>query len=533
MKNCILGALLLITFWSQAQEHAWVYFTDKPNVQAAINNPSTILSPRAIARKSLHQTPIDARDVPVNEAYVTSIKNQTGITVKAKSKWFNCVHVLGTIQQINNLSNLNFVQDIVFANSMLNSKPSESQNQTLFNQKFEVSINYNYGSSSNQVNMLQVEDLHQNDYTGDGMLIAVLDSGFPYVLTNPGFADLNQDNRLLGGYDFVARSPNFADPNLHNHGAKVLSDMVGFLDDQFVGTSPDASFYLFRTEDAYAETPLEETYWVEAAERADSLGVDLINSSLGYFTFDNPDYNYTPQDMDGNTAFITKGANIAVEKGILVVNAAGNTGQNSSFPIITAPADGNVLSIGAVDQNGDYASFSSTGPSADGRVKPDVVAQGASAAIIDLDGSVTFSNGTSFAAPIITGAIASLWQANPSKTNIEIMQIVRESASRYNNPNTEIGYGIPNFYVALQQVLSIDENQKNTSIAYPNPTTNDLYLSKASAEANTLRMYNLLGEKLLESNNTNHIDMTPFAKGMYLLRIQKGSQEETIKIIKN
>ncbi|MDQ7916841.1 S8 family serine peptidase [Mesonia sp. MT50] len=532
MKNCILGALMLISFWSQAQEHAWVYFTDKPNVQTAINNPSTILSPRAIARKNLHQTTIDARDVPVNETYISSIKNQTGITVKAKSKWFNCVHVLGSIQQINNLTNLSFVQDIVFANDMLNAKSNQNQDEAIFNQKFEVNANYSYGASSNQITMMQVENLHQNDFTGSGMLVAVLDSGFPNVLSNPGFADLNQDNRLLGGYDFVARSTNFADPNSHNHGAKVLSDMVGFLNNQFVGTSPEASFYLFRTEDAYAETPLEETYWVEAAERADSLGVDLINSSLGYYTFDNPDYNYTPQNMDGNTTFITKGANIAVEKGILVVNAAGNTGQDASFPIINAPADGNVLSIGAVDQNGDYASFSSVGPSADGRVKPDVAAQGAGAAIIDPDGSVTFSNGTSFAAPIMTGAIASLWQANPQKTNLEIMQIVRESASRYNNPNTEIGYGIPNFSVALQEVLSIDEHQKNTTIAYPNPTTNNLYLSYASAEANTLRMYNLLGEKVLESKNTKHIDMTPFAKGMYLLHITKGSQEQTLKIIK-
>jgi len=533
MKNCILGALLLITFWSQAQEHAWVYFTDKPNVQAAINNPSTILSQRAIARKNLHQTPIDARDVPVNETYITNIKNQTGITVKAKSKWFNCVHVLGSVQQINALANLSFVQNIVFANRMLNSRSSKSESHVSIHQKFEVTANYSYGSSSNQVNMLQVENLHQNDYTGEGMLIAVLDSGFPYVLTNPGFADLNQENRLLGGYDFVERSSNFADPNLHDHGAKVLSDMVGFLENQFVGTSPEASFYLFRTEDAYAETPLEETYWVEAAERADSLGVDLINSSLGYFSFDNPDYDYTPQDMDGNTAFITKGANIAIEKGILVVNAAGNTGQNPSFPVINAPADGDVFSIGAVDQNGDYASFSSVGPSADGRVKPDVVAQGANAALIDLNGNVTFSNGTSFAAPIITGAIASLWQANPSKNNIEIMQIVKESASRYNNPNTELGYGIPNFSTALQQVLSVSEHQKNKPIAYPNPTKNFLYLDYASAEANTVSIHNLLGEKLLECYNTNAIDMTSFANGVYLLRIKKGSLDETLKIIKH
>lgn len=533
MKNYIFGVLLVISFGLKAQEHAWIYFTDKPNVQASISNPSSILSQRAITRKNLHNIAIDARDVPVNENYITTLKNQTGIVVKAKSKWFNCVHVLGSIQNINNLSNLNFVQNIVFANDMLNPRPAQMDQSEDTQQKFEVNANYNYGTSNNQVSMLNVEDLHQDDYIGTGMLIAVLDSGFPNVLTNPGFANLNQDNRLLGGYDFVARSNNFASSNLHNHGAIVLSDMVGFLNNQFVGTSPDASFYLFRTEDANSETPVEESYWVEASERADSLGVDLINSSLGYFQFDNPNYNYTPQDMDGNTAFITRGANIAVEKGILVVNSAGNSGQDFSFPIINAPADGNVFTVGAVDQNGDYVSFSSIGPSADGRVKPDVVAQGAGSAIINISGNVDFSNGTSFSSPIMTGAIASLWQANPNKTNLEIMQIVRESASRYNNPNNEIGYGIPDFSVAVQDVLSTLSVDKNTIIAYPNPTSNMLYLRNASAEANTVKVYTMLGKKVLEVKHTNQIDFSSFSKGIYLLQVSNNTEEKTLKIIKN
>jgi len=196
MKNYILWILLLVSFLGQSQEHACVYFTDKPNVQTAINNPSSILSQRAITRKNLHNIPIDARDVPVNENYIATIKNQTGIVVKAKSKWFNCVHVLGSIQNINNLNSLGFVQNIVFANDMLNPRPSQTKQNQEVQQKFEVNANYNYGASNNQVTMLHVEDLHEDDYIGTGMLIAVLDSGFPNVLNNPGFAALKQENLL-------------------------------------------------------------------------------------------------------------------------------------------------------------------------------------------------------------------------------------------------------------------------------------------------------------------------------------------------
>ena len=327
-----------------------------------------------------------------------------------------------------------------------------------------------YGKSDTQVKQLRVDVLHRNNFTGDGILIAVLDSGFPNVDQMNAFVRLRSNNDLLGGYDFVLRSTDIYRANVNDHGTRVLSDMAGFVDGQFVGTAPDASYILFRTEDAATETPVEESYWVEAAERADSLGVDIINSSLGYSTYDDSRYNYSPAEMDGNTAFISKGANIATEKGILIVNSAGNSGD-SNWGIITAPADANVFGVGAVDANGNYATFSSRGPSSDGRIKPDGMALGERATVIGPDDRLVPNNGTSFASPIMAGAIASFWQAFPQKTNLEIMAMVRGSSSHYQNPNSQMGYGIPDFSLPLA-VLGINESELDETLWYlfPNPS---------------------------------------------------------------
>ena len=329
MRSLLFLSLLSVCFYTNAQEaqDAWVYFVDKENVTQSLENPITILSQEALDRKELHGVIIDERDVPVNESYITEIKSQTGITVLAKSKWMNCVHVRGTETQIATLESLSFVSAIEYANKnitraatpLLFSKedPLQSQSRVVFN----------YGVTDNQVTMLSVDELHLQDYTGEGMVVAVMDSGFPGVDENEGFARLRDAGKLLDGYDFVSREDNeFAFSN-SSHGTRVLSDIVGFVEDEFVGTAPDAAVYCFRTEDVASENPVEESYWVEAAERADSLGVDVINTSLGYRTFDNPDYDYTYADMDGQTTFISRGANLAFDKGMLVVTSAGNSGN--------------------------------------------------------------------------------------------------------------------------------------------------------------------------------------------------------------
>lgn len=535
MKKLLFFALLL-SFSSYAQEeHAWIYFKDKPNVQQALENPSTILSAKAIARKSLRGTPIDVRDIPVNEEYISIIKDYDGISVKAKSKWMNCIHVIGSIQNINSLSVLDFVSEIEFANKTLSSR-SQSQVARQSN-KLESNFDFNYGPAENQTNMLNTDFLHENDFTGEGITIAVMDAGFPNVNSMATFERLRSQNKLLGGYDFPSRSNDFSNSNLNNHGTLVLATMAGFKEESFTGTAPDASYYLFRTEVGATETPVEETYWVEAAERADSLGVDIINTSLGYTLFDNANYSYTPGDMDGNTTFISRGANIATEKGMLVVTSAGNRGDENYFKIIGAPADANVLSVGAVTPNREYAFFSSTGPSADGRIKPDVAAQGHQIVTVDQFDNLIQANGTSFSSPILAGSIASLWQLNPEWTNLELMQIVRESASTYSNPNSELGYGIPDFQQILIEFDYTLDNEESEDILeftlFPNPVQNTLRFSKPSGQNFDLTLFDSLGHVLLQKNNVqNEIDLTGFSRGIYIVMFEQNNSRNSFLILK-
>ncbi|MCM4165232.1 MULTISPECIES: S8 family serine peptidase [unclassified Arenibacter] len=541
MARATLLLFVIFSVWGRAQEHAWVYFKDKDRVEESLLNPSSILSARAIQKKGRFNIAIDERDVPVSEAYIAQLKLQTGITVKAKSKWFNCVHVLGNVSDIASLMDLPFVDHISYADKGINAKSDPGihmadQINNHINKFLEQGADFVYGQSEVQLQQLGVPVLHQNNYTGDGLLIAVLDSGFPYVDQMEAFGRLRMNNDLWGGYDFVVRSTNIYATNGNDHGTRVLSDMAGFVDGQFVGAAPDASYLLFRTEDAVTETPVEESYWVEAAERADSLGVDIINSSLGYSTYDDPRYNYSPVDMDGNTAFISRGANIATEKGILVVNSAGNSGD-SSWGIITAPADADVFGVGAVDTAGNYVAFSSRGPSADGRFKPDGMALGAGAAVIGPDGRLVKNNGTSFASPLMAGAIASLWQAFPEKNNMEIMAMVRESSSRYQNPNAEMGYGIPNFSIPLAK-LGIDiSNLGDDLYLFPNPSSTEfqVLLPETYGSAH-LMLFDTYGKRILERrlNQANEeVSVENLSRAMYIVHVNVDGVRKEFKLIKN
>ena len=534
-RNLLFILLLLCKINSFAQQDAWVYLSDKENVAEAISNPITILTQKAIDRKSAHSVAIDERDVPVNESYISEIKLQTGITVMAKSKWFNAVHVRGTQANIEALSGLQFVSHIDFADKGLNTTRSSA-----YQNKFElenVSTDFNYGNALNQIEMFNGDELHIADYTGMGMTIAVLDAGFPNVHSIDGFRRLRDSGNILGTYDFVERDEDVYTNTTSSHGTLVLSDMAGYIEDQFVGTAPDASYYLFITEDAPNENPVEESYWVEAAERADSLGVNVINTSLGYTTFDNSNYNYSPSDMDGNTAFISRGANIAFEKGMLLVNSAGNSGNNS-WGIVGAPADAaGVLSVGAVDANGQYASFSSRGDNSQSVHKPDVVAQGQASFVITQNNTLTTANGTSFSSPILAGGVACLWQALPTLTNAQIMQLIRESASQHDNPDYFSGYGIPNLQVALANGLSlVDVEIEDLDLRiYPNPVSDEIQLNVPNDEIVKIYIFDVLGKLVVDSyfdNTKSTVDILSLSKGIYIAKLQSGNQSRTLKLIK-
>ena len=535
MKKLILIITLFTAYVSFSQEDAWVYFNDKPNAAAFFSNPLSELSQKALDRRTAQGIALVTNDAPLEATYVDQIASATGITVMAKSKWLNCLHIRGSVTDIQALAALPFVNNVRFADNSLNNKMATSATISPVNKSLEVQQSFNYGNSANQIQMLNGHLLHQTNYTGSGKIIAVLDSGFLGVDTAQPFQRLFTNNLILGGYNYVSQSTNLYE--LHNHGTMTLSCMGGYTDNQLVGTAPDASYYLYITEDVASENPVEESYWVQAAEEADRLGADIITSSLGYFGYDNPNYSYTYSQMTGNTAFASKGANIAFSKGIVVVASAGNS-ANSADPHIGVPAEANnVLAIGAVKADRSYASFSSIGPSFDLRVKPDVMAQGQSSVLSNTAGSIVTASGTSFSCPIIAGMIACFWQAIPWATNAQIVQFVKQAADRFLTPDNLFGYGIPDFQLALNIAnLSMPQNTKNSFELYPNPISSNLTLSFPN-ETNKAQVvfYNALGQVVFEKtilNSLSTISLDDLQPGIYFYKIQSSSMTQTGKIIK-
>ncbi|MGB1269232.1 MAG: S8 family serine peptidase [Flavobacteriaceae bacterium] len=544
MKRILL-VVCLFTNIILAQEHAWVYLDSKENVAGYMANPLTMLTQKALDRRTNQGISVDYSDVPVTPSYITDISTTAGITYVGASKWLNAIHVIGSQSDIAALSGLYpYISSIEYADNTLNfsggiaNTPTERVRINKFPEENTLRTMYTYGQSQNQIEMFNAHKLHELNFTGAGMTIAVIDAGFPNVDTNPGFDKIRTNGQIKGGYDFVNNSSNFYTG--HSHGSNVLSFIAGYYDGttNYIGSAPDADFYLYRSEDATPETPAEETYWVMAAEQADYVGVDLINTSLGYSYFDETkyDYDYTT-DLDGATAFITRGAEIAFSKGIILVNSAGNSGTNTAWGRrILVPADGpNVLSVGAVNNSGTYASFSSRGPTTDNRIKPDVSVQGQGAFYINTSGNIASGDGTSYASPLLTGGIACLWQALPNATNAEIIQYVKESASIYSTPNYTLGYGIPNLELAQTLNVNTQELQVEFSV-YPNPTKDVIHVKFVNdVKIATVIVFDVLGKKVLEKkvNKTkNMIDMSALNSGVYFAKVTFNSESKTIKIIK-
>lgn len=533
MRKLLLLGFLFTAITSFAQEDAWVYFTDKPNAQFYLDNPLEMLSQRALDRREAQGIALDERDAPVHQPYIDQVIAAPGITVMAKSKWLNALHIRGSESNINALTNLPFVESVDFANNSLDTegRPAPSGLQGT-NSIESFIVNFNYGTSTNQIQMLNGDILHHEDFTGGGKIIAVMDNGFPGVNTTQPFERVMNNNLILGGHNFVTGTDNVFTGG--THGTKVFSTLAAFTEGSLVGTAPDASYYLFITEDTASENPVEESYWVEAAEMADSLGVDVISTSLGYFDFDNPAYNYTYDDINGQTSFMTRGADIAFTRGMVVVISAGNSG-NTPNPHIEPPADGfNVLSVGAVDFEQVRGAFSSIGPTFDGRIKPDVMARGVAATFADESGNITAGNGTSFSSPIVAGLVACLWQGLPDKTNAEIMALVKGSADRFTNPDNEYGYGIPNFAWALDE-LSVKEVKAQNFIVYPNPAKETVTILLPEGISNAaVTVYNALGQVVLQDKVSGSIAVSieNLSKGIYSYKIASEGKVQLGKLIK-
>jgi hypothetical protein len=529
---------ILFSYIVQAQEDAWVYFNNKPDAAFCLNNPLQMLSQRALDRRTAQGIILDNSDVPIAQAYIDQVTAATGITVMAQSKWLNALHVRGTQTDIQLLSNLSFVSQIQFANSSLNSRHSNANQKSTeiksVNKQMEVMADFNYGGSSNQIQMLNGHLLHQQNYTGQGKMVAIMDAGFPGVDIASPFQRLRDNNLILGGYNFPDRNTSIYTRS--SHGTSVLSCMAGFVDNQLVGTAPDAQYYLFITEDTNSENPVEESYWVEAAEMADSLGVDVINTSLGYFTYDNPNYSYSYSDMNGIKTFAARGADIAFSKGMICVTSAGNSG-NSSDPHIATPADAiTTLTVGAVDASENYVSFSSIGPSFDNRVKPDVCSKGYLASVSNASGNIVNANGTSFSSPILAGMVATFWSAVPNMTNAQIVQFVKESADIYANPTIYKGYGVPDFQLALTNALSLDSFENDSVILFPNPVQSELTIVfPESSVSGKLTLHNNIGQQVAifvisETNTTVILDN--LASGLYFYQFETGNKTTQGKLLK-
>ena len=532
----------------------WIGFSDKANSPYSLSQPEAYLSQRSLVRRQKCQVETSVHDFPPNPWYLDSLTN-LGLSLHYSSRWLNGAVISSSdsalVFSLLNRTWISEVKDLNKPSGLKRKKGGEqslekdeslSLNEDFFRKRRATDTDSPYGKASEQTLQLGVEKLHMRGFLGQGVLVAVFDAGFSYVDTMRAFKHLYLENRVVAAKDFVGLNPY----NNSTHGTGVLSTMAASLKGEFLGTAPAASYVLCRTEDGSSEYPVEEYNWVAAAEFADSIGVDLINSSLGYHTFDNPKYDYTYSDMNGHTSIIARAAGLAASKGMLVVTSAGNLGQQA-WQYISTPADADsVLAVGAVNSKGQYAPFSSKGPSFDRRIKPDVAAHGWLTWSVTPNGSVAQGNGTSYASPVLAGAAACLMQSVPAATAWQARKAIIESAGRYSHPDSLLGYGIPNFALAhlILSNLQIHNVDKDSDFnVMPNPFTDYFEIAFQSMNEGvfTLHMINSNGRKVMEMENQQRLrgynylrinSVENLKKGVYLLRISFDGKLITKKIVK-
>ena len=560
----ILCCCVVLFSKAQSTRHI-VEFTDKKGTQFSLANPSAYLSPKSIARRTKQKISVDSTDLPLSKTYLDSIAVVPNVVIRNQSKWLNQILIVtsdaAALAKINSFPFVKSVkaiapiarpgQDIIAKKKeetydLGNELLSRMNNGT----RTEGVNDIQYGGSFNQIHIHEGEYLHNLGFTGDGITIAVLDAGFQAYKTNPALDSMRLQGRVLGEWDYVMNEASVNEDYVH--GAYCLSIIAANKPGSIVGSAPHASFWLLRTEDVYSEYPVEEQNWIAAAEFADSAGTDMISTSLGYNIFDDPSYNHTYPDRNGNTAMITRAADLAAKKGIIVTASAGNDGQRTDdYKFVSCPADADsVLTVGAVNGAGTIAAFSCWGPNSAGRIKPNVVSVGQGTILANTAGNPIGGNGTSYANPNMAGLVACLWQAFPEFTNMEIIDAVQRSADRFLTPDERYGYGIPNFRIAYNQLLVERQRRKYETVlgsewikAYPVPyTTNFNLLIKAPMDGKAIiQLSNAMGQQLerqtLETNADhyyllNFAQASVLAKGVYFIRYSDGKTKKTIRIVK-
>lgn len=523
MKFILPFFLTLLSTHTWAQDLYLVNLKPKTNTQVYFSNPLSMLSQRALDRRANRSVVLDEKDVPIASAQVQQIKNLNLVYVGA-SKWLNTIMVeVFDENVVTQLQNLSFVQSV--ESMVRNPNPRNHTNTKISNPS--NTQEFNYGYSNEFIQQLNLEPLHNAGFKGQNVLIGVIDSGFPGVNTNAQFSALRNENRIVDTYNFVNDHSIY---EMDAHGAMVLSNMAAKLEGTYIGTAPDAHYALYVSEDATPETPKELMYWIQAAERADSIGVDVINTSLGYTTFDDPRYDYTYDDMNGNTTIISKGANIAASRGIFVVNAMGNDGDND-WHFISAPADAEgVFSIGANDSSQFPANFTSYGPNAVGIYKPNVSAMGVYVPVVAPNGNYVAVNGTSFASPIMAGSIATLMSAFPTKPIDELKTMLQQSAHLYPEYSDQLGYGVPNFGLIYQNLATNQVNSFSFQI-YPNPA-NSLVKVESKMDVRKLELFTMDGRLVKTIRGKKEMKIEELPKGIYALKIEFINGElKTTKVV--
>jgi len=570
-KHSILAAVLLLVFAvtsvADAQYSRYIIrLTDKKANGYNLSAPQNFLSARALSRRTRYKIAIDSIDLPVTKAYIDSIRAVPNVTVLNVSKWFNqvCIRTTDPANALAKINSFSFVQSsapiavrVMQRPDSVNPSKAAEFNQILrplpvITRNMDLQDFYNYGNNGGQVRIHEGEYLHNLGFHGEGLVIAVLDAGFYNYKANPAFDSLRLQGQILGEADYVTNDGSVNED--HTHGAMCLSVLASNLPGKMVGTAPKAKYWLLRTEDAATEYPVEEQNWVAAAEFADSAGADMISSSLGYSDFDDPTFNHSYAQRNGTSALISKAASIAVRKGMIVCNSAGNSGglsNDGKYVICPADAD-SVLSVGAVDVNGNIAYFSSIGPNGAGKLKPNVVSVGWNAVVINPNtGNPVGANGTSFSNPNMCGLVACLWQAFPEFTNMEICTALQKSTNKYSTPDYQYGYGIPNMRLAYQDLLQQRTVRNFQSMAlgqtwikaFPVPFHSELtVILKAPLTGNMqLRVLDMNG-KLIETKTgsiqENNIYTFSFsrlhsvANGVYTIQYSDDKNRASLRVVK-
>ena len=535
--SCLFLFVFIGNALLSATTHYYFYiqFANKNNTPYSLSNPSDYLSARAVARRTHLAAVYDSTDLPIQPNYLTQIEN-LGVHLHNRSKWMN-----GATALLSDSSKMSLVRTLPFVTFVQYTGKVELAS-AVSAQRVMAASNFDYGLANTQINQLTGKYLHNLGYRGKGMVIGILDAGFANANLNPAFDSLRLQGRLLGTKDIIDPLSNFYAQDAH--GSNVLSTMTGNLPGQFLGTAPDASFWLIRTEYAPTEYLVETDFWCSGIEFADSVGVDVVNSSLGYTTFDSIIMNFTYADMNGKVSRASRAATLAANKGIVVVNSAGNDGAKS-WHFIGSPADAEgIITVGAVQSDTLSSSFSSYGPTADNRVKPEISSLGTAAAIVNTTGAAVTGNGTSYASPIMAGMMACLLQAStvehPFFTIPSLLQSVFESANLYATPTAQKGYGIPNFQQALNllatsQILPVNVKDEFT-IAVNSGNKSILVTTKEQAklQGGVLKLYSLTGVELQHQTlvqNSTVLSVSGYPSGLYLIQINTEKESFTRKII--